>query len=387
MMAATAAGRAAVLGGRGVRARMGRGCALVTVAVALVVVTAPPALAHGPTPDASNFASRVTGNVTMVDGKPGADAAPPPGVQWRILGADALLQVHNTGDSDVIVTGYNSEPFLRVGPEGAFENRRSPAAYLNADRYAQVEVPPDADAAAEPEWRKLSDEPRWQWHDHRIHWMAQESPPQVEESSGVTQTVLDWNVPYQVADQQLAVQGVLEWIPPGPMWPWLVGAAAAVVVPVAMLAGRGRSHAATRALIAIAVAVAVAGIVVAIGDVLATPASLGANAWAVTQTLVPAAIAVALAGSVWRHAPSDEEAGTATTLLVAAAILAISGGFVRLAELRSSQIVNALPPWSVRAVVAASMVAVVPALLLMLSRDRTASPDRTVAPDDSPRAA
>lgn len=359
---------------------LARLCALVAAALALVVVTGSPALAHGSTPDATNFASRVTGNVALADGEPAGDAAVPPGVQWRILGADALLAVHNTGNTDVIITGYNSEPFLRVGPEGTFENRRSPATYLNADRYAQVEVPPDADAEAEPQWRKISDEPRWQWHDHRIHWMAQESPPQVEENAGVAQTVLEWTVPYQVGGRQLAVRGLLEWIPPGPVWPWLVGAATAVVLPVAVFAGRGQQRAATRALVVVLAIVAVAGVAVAVGDVLATPAGLGASAWAITQTLVPAAIAVALAGTLWRRAPDDDESGgkgsgPGTTLLVAAGILAIGAGFVRLAELRSSQIVNALPPWSVRAVVAASLVVLVPALLIMISPDRRATPE------------
>lgn len=365
----TASGRAVV-----------RGCALVTATLALVVVAGSPALAHGTTPDASNFASRVTGNIAMVDGERGADTQTPSGVRWRILGADALLQVHNIGDADVIVTGYNNEPFLRVGPEGTFENRRSPATYLNADRYAQAEVPPDAAADAQPEWRKVSDEPQWQWHDHRIHWMAQEFPPQIDESSDRAQTVLEWTVPYEVADQQLAVQGVLEWIPPGPVWPWLVGAAVTVVLPTAVFIGRGQDRAASRSLVVVLAVVAVAGVAVAIGDVLATPAAVGASAWAVIQTLVPAAIAVALAGSVWRNQPPDEELGPAMTLLVAAAILAISSGFVQLAELRSSQIVNALPSWSVRAVVAASLAVVVPALLLLVSPGPTVSPARSPHP-------
>lgn len=375
MSAATAPRSVGVRSVRGVAGSVARLCALITATLALLVGTGAPALAHGPTPDASNFASRVTGNVTMVDGEPEADLPVPAGLQWRVLGADALLEVHNTGDQDVVVTGYNSEPFLRVGPAGTFENRRSPATYLNADRYAQAEVPPDADEEAEPEWRKISDEPLWQWHDHRIHWMAPESPPQVEENSGVTQTVLEWTVPYQIADQQLAVQGVLEWIPPPPVWPWLAGAAVAVVLPVAVFAGRGQRHNAMRALVVVLATVAVAGVVVAVGDVLATPASVTANAWAVTQTVVPAAIAVVLAGSLWRPTPSDEESGAGTTLLVAAAILGISGGFVRWTELSSSQIVNALPSWSVRAVVAASLAVLAPALLILASPDRTVSPD------------
>jgi hypothetical protein len=32
---------------------------------------------------------------------------------------------------------------------------------------------------AHQEWRHVSDQPTFTWHDHRIHWMAQQRPPVV----------------------------------------------------------------------------------------------------------------------------------------------------------------------------------------------------------------
>ena len=48
--------------------------------------------------------------------------------------------------------GYQDEPYLRVGPDGVFENRRSPAVYLNANRRGSTAVPRSADPDAEPDW-------------------------------------------------------------------------------------------------------------------------------------------------------------------------------------------------------------------------------------------
>lgn len=342
-----------------------RAATVTGVMLLLTALPGTPALAHGSTPDASNFRSSVVGTVRMTGGRP-AGATEVQGVTWRVLGADALLQVHNTGDAEVVVLGYDGEPFLRVGPDGVFENRRSPATYLNADRFGQRAAPPGTDAQAAPEWRKVDDDPRWQWHDHRIHWMARGDPPLVERAPDVVHTVLEWSVPFRVSDRDLALQGTLEWIPPVAVWPWLAGAAAVMVLPVLVLAAcRAGERAFARAVVGLIAVVAAACVVVAVGDVLAVPASLADNGWAVAQTVLPVVVAVALAAPSWRPEPDADEAGTATTLLVAACILAIGCGLARLAELRASQVVTALPPWTVRAVAAASLAVLAPALLTM----------------------
>jgi hypothetical protein len=351
---------------------MVRVVAVVGAALTLVTSAAAPAWAHGGTPDASNFRSRVAGIVRMDGGVAADEVDAPAGVTWRILGADALLQVHNAGREDIVIMGYDGEPFLRVGPAGTFENRRSPAAYLNAERFARVDVPADADPAAEPRWRRVSSAPRWQWHDHRIHWMGPAPPPQVLQRPDEAHTVLEWSVPFRVSDRDLAVTGVLRWIPPGAVWPWLLGAVGAVSLPVlALLAAGGGSRWRTRVTAAVTALVATGCVTVAVGDVLAVPASVGANIWAVTQAAAPAAVAALLAGSSLRHVPGGDQSDAAPPLLLATAVLALGCGVVRLAQLQSSQIVNALPSPVVRAIVATSLAAVVPAAIMMLPAVRS----------------
>ena len=50
-----------------------------------------------------------------------------PGVSVRLLDLGNRVELVNRGATDVIVLGYQGEPYLRVGPAGAFENRRSPS--------------------------------------------------------------------------------------------------------------------------------------------------------------------------------------------------------------------------------------------------------------------
>ena len=137
-----------------------------------------------------------------------------PGLSLEVLDADdRLLLVNETGKT-VIVLGYDGEPYLRITPEAAFQNIRSAATYLNEDRYADVELPPIVDPAAEPEWRQVADEPRVEWHDHRIHWMSTVAPPAVQDDPGSAHRILDWKVPLEVDGSPVVVSGALDYSPP-----------------------------------------------------------------------------------------------------------------------------------------------------------------------------
>jgi len=60
------------------------------------------------------------------------DVTPPtPGLTVRVLDAGNQLELTNHSEREVIVLGYRSEPYLRVGPTGVYENKRSPSAYAN----------------------------------------------------------------------------------------------------------------------------------------------------------------------------------------------------------------------------------------------------------------
>ncbi len=87
------------------------------------------AFAHGGVSDATNYVSRVV--------EPGA-----PGLEWKVYGGDSLLQLTNHTGEQVVVEGYEKEPYLKFVPgDGIYENVHSPATYYNSDRYRAGRAP------------------------------------------------------------------------------------------------------------------------------------------------------------------------------------------------------------------------------------------------------
>jgi hypothetical protein len=171
------------------------------VAAALVAlcVAAPTAVAHEGNP---NYRSEVRAITPAV-----------PGLDARVLNFDDRIEFVYGGDDDLIVEGYRGEPYLRFRPDGRVElNRRSPAGYLNEDRFAQVEVPASADRRAEPDWRVIAENGRYDWHDHRIHWMSEGTlPSRIEDESKRTK-VFDWRLPIAAGGRAATVSGTLTWV-------------------------------------------------------------------------------------------------------------------------------------------------------------------------------
>jgi LPXTG-motif cell wall-anchored protein len=173
-------------------------CVAAVALFALIGVA--PASAHQGNP---NFRSQIT-RVTPAT----------PGVRLDVLGYDDRLELTNRSHRTVTVMGYNGEPYARVAPDGTVEvNQHSPALYLNEDRYAAVAVPPQASGDAAPQWKVLDRTGRFQWHDHRIHYMAKGTPPAVKDTKQRTK-VFDWRVPVRVGTRSGAIAGTLWWQPP-----------------------------------------------------------------------------------------------------------------------------------------------------------------------------
>jgi hypothetical protein len=126
---------------------------------------------------------------------------------------DRLLMINRTGKT-VAITGYEREPYARLRGDGTVEvNRRSPTHYLNEERYGGTPVPKSADAKRPPQWEAVSRTGRFEWHDHRIHWMSKDTvPPQVKDEDKRTK-VFDWRVPIRVGSQRAALTGTLFWQP------------------------------------------------------------------------------------------------------------------------------------------------------------------------------
>src|SRR3954466_6599329 len=215
----------AVRPGRGVQ-RMLRLRAVATGAALLALLGAAPALAHQGNP---NYRSVIHGVTPAV-----------PGVKLQVLNFDDRLQLDNRTGKTIVVQGYQKEPYARLLADGTVEvNHNSPAFYLNDARTSTGKVPATATAKAKPDWQGVDRAGRFQWHDHRIHWMSAIPPQQVKDKSKRTK-VFDWKIPVQVGATKASGNGTLFWAPkpggggpPGPIValvaPALLGAGALLV--------------------------------------------------------------------------------------------------------------------------------------------------------------
>jgi hypothetical protein len=203
-----------------------------TVLVALVAAT--PALAHEGNPNFLSQIERIT---------PRAE-----GVSVEVLNRDDRMLLRNTSGEDVLILGYDDEPYARVLADGTVEvNTDSEAYYLNDDRFADVDVPAGVDGRGEPQWKELGKTGRFEWHDHRFHWMSEGTPPQVKDES-VRTKVFDWSVPIEVGGERGAIAGTLFWTPlpagGAPVGAIVAGAAIVIALCIAVAVVRYRRRSA-----------------------------------------------------------------------------------------------------------------------------------------------
>jgi hypothetical protein len=172
--------------------------ALVLGAAALLL-TAQAAAAHQGNPNYRSVVDSVTPGVK--------------GLTLHVLNYDDRLELTNHSGRTVTVQGYDGEPYARVLADGTVEvNERSPAYYLNDDRFADVKIPATADPKAPPQWSVVDRTARFQWHDHRMHWMSRTLPPQVKDKAQRTK-VFDYAIPLRVDAQRASIHGTLFWQP------------------------------------------------------------------------------------------------------------------------------------------------------------------------------
>ena len=145
------------------------------------------------------------------------------GLQFSVGNYDDFIALSNRSGKTVEVAGYRGEPYLRFLPDGKVEgNVRSPAWFLNRDRYGEGKVPAGADADLRPVWKVVSDESRFAWHDHRAHWMGKGIPPQVVDR-GVRTEVFEYSIPIRIDGQSAELTGSLYWVGSRqgvPIWPF-----------------------------------------------------------------------------------------------------------------------------------------------------------------------
>jgi hypothetical protein len=272
-----------------------------------------------------------------------------PGLTVQVLQFGDELEIVNEGDADVLVPGYSDEPYLRIGPDGVWRNRNSPATWLNLDRYgtAAADVPAGVDAAAEPEWEQVSTESAYVWHDHRTHWMTEGLlPPRVAAAPDQPHTVSEWTVPLQVGDEDVAVEGVLTWNPPPSPWTvWPAYAAIALVTVAAGLLMPGPQPLGGLLLVAAAAALWHAG---------STPepaASVGSHAGALASAFLPALAAAVVAVLGWITARRGR-GGMTGLLAVTLGWLLLVQGLPDVDVLWTANVLSNGPEWLARIAVA-----------------------------------
>jgi hypothetical protein len=132
----------------------------------------------------------------------------------EVLESDDRLLLRNESRWDVVIDGYDGEPYLRFTRGGeVLRNANSPATYLNEERYGGVDVPSHASKTATPKWERVA-AGSYEWHDHRIHWMSTIDPPQVRDARDRRHHVFNWTVPGQIGGKPLAIRGRLDYTPP-----------------------------------------------------------------------------------------------------------------------------------------------------------------------------
>ncbi len=244
-----------------------------------------------------------------------------PGVSARILQLGDELEVVNETPVDREVPGYSGEPYLRIGPDGVWRNSRSPATWLNLDRYAANGLPAGTDVEAPPEWQQVSTEPRYLWHDHRTHWMSQGVlPPVVAADPTSPHTVSEWTVPMTYGGEPVVVAGELTWSPPPPAW--LVWPGYVLLLAAAVAAGW---LARTPRPLAVGLT---AGAVASLWHAAATPepsVTIASHAGAVVGALLPALLLLLVAVVGVRAARRGRGALTGLMALIAGWLMLVQG--------------------------------------------------------------
>jgi hypothetical protein len=332
---------------------LGRPAAAALVALAALVTGAGPASADPPGP--SDYRSTVTAI------EPASDR-----VEAEVVGGDSFLELRVDG-AEVVVPGYNGEPYLRFLSDGTVErNVRSPATYLNDDRQGAVDLPPEADGDAEPEWEQVADGGAYAWHDHRIHWMGTSPPPGAEPG----EIVQEWVVPIEVDGTAVEIRGELQLAEEISPLPWILLALAGLAL-VALACRRQVQPVAAAA----ATATSAAAFVVGWAEWSVAPAGSGTSPLPVVVPLI-AFVAGGFALAVHRRQLAAAAVGT---LASAAALL--GWGILRADVLTTPVLPTELPFAVDRAVTALAIgVSVAVAGLVVWSGDLALRTGRAPAP-------
>lgn len=320
--------------------------ARVIIAAVIVVLTfllsVQPASAHGADgASSSNYRTTVT-SVTPAQ----------PEIAIQVKEHGDRMQLKNGSSKEVIILGYQNEPYIKVVESGVYENRLSPAVYKNADRYGTTELPAFANAQAAPEWRKVSSGNIAVWHDHRAHWMSTTAPPVVEGNRSVSHMLIPgWTIPLTVDAAAVTIAGDVQWVPPQSKWTGLGVAfiAALVIAGLARLRSMSFAIGVGVAVLIVVDMVHVSGLFIGGAGQLLT--RLGAALTTDAASLMAWGIGIWVIIAVRKQ--QYEVVGYAG--LFVAAVILLFGGLTDLSTMWNSQVAFAWPGWMSRLAVAVTI--------------------------------
>jgi hypothetical protein len=331
----------------------------ILLGVLLLVGAAAPAHAHGRGSDATNMASTIRETPDL------------PGISWEIYGGDELLEVVNTTESEIVIMGYDRpepRPYLRVGPDGVFENRNSEATYINRERQGVAPIPADIDPTADPDWVKVSDGTSASWHDHRMHYMGEGVPNAVTDPEVETVIIPRWEVPITFDGEPYVVAGDLVWVPGPSPAPWLLVGLLLSIPALAGLRTEPESDPAAadpeqptrwpglaRPAALVLGAIVLLNVTHLVDDLFAMPMPLGTQLLAAGQTALFLAIGAFGAVRAWQ---ANE--GAFTALGVGSGAVLVGQGLLYWSVLGVSQISSLFPDLLARLTVGISIAQVLP---------------------------
>ncbi len=170
-------------------------------------------------------------------------------VTARVSGGDSFLEITVEPGHVVVIDGYEREPYLQILADGTVQtNQKSPATYLNNDRYATTALPPDADAKAAPVWKTVATGGTYAWHSHLIHFMSPGLPETLKQQGRESGFVQDWTIALTIDGVPSKISGTLNLLDaPSPIIPIIIAILAASIgwialrrwpiVPVGIVAG------------------------------------------------------------------------------------------------------------------------------------------------------
>jgi len=275
-----------------------------------------------------------------------------------IHGGDSFLRLEVRRGSVVSVPGYRDEPFLEFAADGTVrENIASYTHLLSRSRYGS-ELPADWDETAAPQWRIVSTNGAYAWHDHRIHWMSDVRPP----GRRPGETILRATVPLVVDGVPVAIEVRSLWLRAPSTVPSRTGVAVGAVVGLGTLGLLGRRRARVRHLL-----LTIAAVVVGWRQFASLPSDTGpAAAWwlvpllaalAAAVAVVVAVVAPVMAPVVGPGASLRPPLGrlSAVAALAVSAVLLAWWAWPRRAGWDSAFVPTDLPGWSDRLVSAAAL--------------------------------